>query len=541
MLPDMVVTPPVPTPPRGRHCMAKKKKIRIDGREANRLNELLKGKAVVTRSNGEGRVERVSRGGIQVYLLKRKTIHAYPIYQSFVSGEVRLKESVYQEEMLRCLSEVASPTPSKPLPKAEQVTVEPVSPRVSHVDVPGNVRLVCFFKNADVDKYLAHMRRVGLKGFGDSLERGFEEEPFIALRETEYYLGCSTRMLLNGNEEFLRQTLRECSASKEWDWKERIRDRLGDGGPQRSLWCRNIDRKRRFLVRAVCGGGDMRRCTIMMADFFERRHESSEARAMQCAVAEPSQETIDAFDAIFGAAKAVVMGVASPAKTPPAQTPLAKAPKQTPAPSKAVPATTARQGPGNSNAVQPKAILVNEFLVRKSYGTHRANGHSLEPVRATVAILPRVGGDPRPVEFDGYWCPKCRKYFMTEGTYLRLKRQGYICCKVVEEKDLGTRKTGEGLYGKLASESILHMYGYTVNQQDDLSEDERRTIISFVIENRIQTAQDVSRLLEWLIAQRVGNPRMAVAVSRWRSDLAFVRCYHKPMRKVRVDRIYAKI
>ena len=518
-----------------------KKKIRIDEREANRLNELLKGRAVVTRSNGEGRVKRVSRGGIQVYLLKRKTIRAYPIYQSFVSGEVKFKESIYQEEMLRCLSEVASPTPSKPLPQVEQVTVEPIAPRVSYVDVPGNVRIVCFFKNADVDKYLAHMKRVGLKGFDESLERGFEEEPFIALRETEYYLGCSTRVLLNGNEEFLQQILRECSASKEWDWKERIRDRLGDGSPQRSLWCRNIDRKRRFLVRAVCGGGDMRRCTIMMADFFERRHESSEMRTMQCAVAEPSQETIDAFDAIFGAAKAVVMGATSAAQMSQTKTSQTMAGRPTPAPVKAAPATTARQRPGNANAVQPRPIHVNEFLVRKSYGTHRANGHSLEPVRATVTILPRSGGDPRPVEFDGYWCPKCRKYFMTEGTYLRLKRQGYICCKVVEERDLGTRKAGEGLYGNLASESILHMYGYTVNQQDDLSEDERRTIISFVIENRIQTAQDVAHLLEWLISQREGNPRMAVAVSRWRSDLAFVRHYHKPTRKVRVDRIYAKI
>lgn len=85
------------------------------------------------------------------------------------------------------------------------------------------------------------------------------------------------------------------------------------------------------------------------------------------------------------------------------------------------------------------------------------------------------------------------------------------------------------------------MYGYTVNQQDNLSEAERRTIISFVIENRIQTAQDIAHLLEWLISQREGNPRMAVAVSRWRSDLTFVKRYKKPMRTVRVDRIYAKI
>lgn len=196
---------------------------------------------------------------------------------------------------------------------------------------------------------------------------------------------------------------------------------------------------------------------------------------------------------------------------------------------------------GKTAEQQAKPIHVNEFLVRRSYGSHRTNGHSLEPIRATVSILPKSGGSPISVEFDAYWCPKCHKYFMVEGTYTRLKRRGYICCKVVEEKDLGTKKAGDGLYGNLASESILHMYGYTVNQQDNLSEAERRTIISFVIENCIQTAQDIAHLLEWLISQREGNPRMAVAVSRWRSDLTFAKRYKKPMRTVCVDRIYAKI
>ena len=106
---------------------------------------------------------------------------------------------------------------------------------------------------------------------------------------------------------------------------------------------------------------------------------------------------------------------------------------------------------------------------------------------------------------------------------------------------MGTKKAGEGLYGNLASESILHMYGYNVNQQANLPEAEWQTIVSFVIENRIQSAQDVAHLLEWLISQRESNPRMSVAVSRWRSDLRFVKRYHKPTRKVRVDRIYAKI
>ena len=35
------------------------------------------------------------------------------------------------------------------------------------------------------------------------------------------------------------------------------------------------------------------------------------------------------------------------------------------------------------------------------------SGHRLDPVRASVSVLPRDGGGPLPVEFDAWWCPKC--------------------------------------------------------------------------------------------------------------------------------------
>lgn len=194
-----------------------------------------------------------------------------------------------------------------------------------------------------------------------------------------------------------------------------------------------------------------------------------------------------------------------------------------------------------SSAEDADAIRVNEFLVRRSYGSHASGGHRLDPVRVSVSVLPRDGDGPVPVEFDAWWCPKCGKHFMSEDAYLRLKRMGYICCKVLEERDLGTKGDGGGVYDKLASESVLHMYGYNVNQRSDLPEAERRAIISFVIENRVQTAQEVARLLEWLISQREGIPSMSVAVGRWRTDLDFVRHYQSPTRSVRVDSIYARL
>ena len=507
-----------------------KQKARIDQREANRLNNLFKGKTVITRQGGEGRVTRVTRGGIQVYFATSKTTRPYPLREAFNTGELRFKESALQGEMMRSLRGTARVGGLTP-PATEQSAGEP---RVSAVNVPDNVRLVCFFKNADDDKYLSHMKRVGLEGFEESLEEGFKRDPFVALRETECYLGCSLELLLKSFEEFAQQIFKECS-SQEWGWSEPKSDMLQGDLPHRSVRCDNRDGKRSFFVQTIYADKGMHECTLIQVDFTDTRKGFSNLRTIRGQVFGPTETTMRDFDAVFNAAGGAIR-TDSPSKAPRPKT-------ITPTVARVRAATTTAVGQiaNATSAKQPKPIRVNEFLVRKSYGTHRANGHSLDPVRATVIVLPKTGGDPRPVEFDEYWCPKCRKYFMTEGTYIRLKRQGYICCKVVEEKDLGTKKAGEGVYGKLASESILHMYGYTVNQQDNLSEAERRTIISFVIENRIQSTQDIAHLLEWLISQREGNPRMSVAVSRWRADLSYVKHYRKPTRKVRVDSIYAKV
>lgn len=525
-----------------------KRRVRLGEFETRRLNSLLIDEAVVTDDGLEGRVICITKGGIQVLLSSRHSVHPFPLYESFVSGKLRFKEKSCQEEMLHSLYEAArSVGVTTPL-EAEQAAKEPSEPHVSNVDVPGNVRLVCFFKNMDEEKYLFHMRHVGLKGFEESLEEGFKQDPFVALRETEYYLGCSTRLLLSSFEELLRQIFKECATAKEWSWSEPKTDNLEDGSPHRTVWCKHKDDRRSFIVHAVYDDG-MRRCNILQVNSAEARREYFELHTIQCGLLEPSRETIEAFEAAYKSAGGTATSGRTVTAVPvPTTMPAVKLSKnarhkaerygKVPA---GVAAPVASDKPKKAAEKQAKPIRVNEFLVRRSYGSHRTNGHGLEPIRATVSILPKSGTGPYPVEFDAYWCPKCRKYFMGEQTYLGLKKKGYICCKVVEEKDLGTKKAGDGLYGNLASESILHMYGYNVNQQDDLSEAERQTIISFVVENRIQTTQDIAHLLEWLISQREGNPRMSVAVSRWRTDLRFVKRYHKPTRKVQVDRIYAKI
>ncbi|MDO4798729.1 MAG: hypothetical protein Q4A01_12005 [Coriobacteriales bacterium] len=532
------------------------KNVRLNKKDQEAASRHLAGKTVKFADGTLGEVVRVTRASIVVRSAADGVQRPYALARSFLRGDLTFVDKYdqgYFVSLLRKLGVDSFDDDDNHGGVSRDTSVNaPVvrTPQVEQLDVAGNIRLVCFFKNVGEEAFIKHMSDVGFEGFNESLEKGLEKNPYVALREAEYYLGCSLEQLLVTYEEFLQRVFKECSGAKEWAWTEPKSMHAENGVFIRGVKCMNVDGKRFFFVHAAYLDDDWRQRDAMQANFGGISRNLSEMHALRYNVLQPCTDTMAAFDAAFEEAN----GAGD--KTPTTNDgPLRNVtPGREPTLSKRAQRKTARYGnvprdaskssahtSGKTTEKQAKPIHVNEFLVRRSYGSHRTNGHSLEPIRATVSILPRSGGSPIPVEFDAYWCPKCRKYFMGEGTYTRLKRRGYICCKIVEEKDLGTKRVGDGLYGNLASESILHMYGYTVNQQDNLSEVERRTIISFVIENRIQSAQDIAHLLEWLISQREGNPRMSVAVSRWRSDLTFVKRYKKPTRTVRVDRIYAKI
>ena len=452
----------------------------------------------------------------------------------------------------RVVGVLSSRTPKQGNPRAAQVVRNNgVTSSVQHLatttrnrgvhdgkelPVAENAKVLCVLKGVSHIAFLGHMRKLGLDDFtAPTPTRSRAGLPYLSLKEAAGYLGCGADALLSTRNELLERLFDECTPGNGWTAGRRS-ETLREGGIlDRWVSYKNDAGTVEVIVHAYFVDANNRRCSRIGCVLMERTLSSESVDITKYDVPDPSSPNVRRFAAVYGGGPA---GVGETGSVVPAQRNGEVASRVQGGAAKTKATTPTRKTQQDSG---PVPIRVNEFLVRRSYGAHRTNGHSLQPVRATVTILPKRYGDPRPVEFAGYWCSKCHKYFMTEETYLRLKRQGYICCKVVEERDLGTKRAGEGLYGDLASESVLHMYGYTVNQQDDLSQAERQTIISFVIENGIQTAQEVAHLLEWLISQREHNPRMAVAVGRWRADLAFVRHYHRPTRKVRVDSIYARL
>lgn len=51
--------------------------------------------------------------------------------------------------------------------------------------------------------------------------------------------------------------------------------------------------------------------------------------------------------------------------------------------------------------------------------------------------------------------------------------------------------SGMGLYGHLAQESVLRQFGYSVGQEEDLSREQRRNILSAIIDYNVLTKSEI--------------------------------------------------
>ena len=92
----------------------------------------------------------------------------------------------------------------------------------------------------------------------------------------------------------------------------------------------------------------------------------------------------------------------------------------------------------------------------------------------------------------------------------------------------------------MGEESTLKIYGYSVNAKDNLTDNERQDVLSFIIENNIETENQVIQFLSWLIEQNKNRRNMENAVNKWERDINFVRNYQRVNKRVRVRDLFVR-
>ena len=157
-------------------------------------------------------------------------------------------------------------------------------------------------------------------------------------------------------------------------------------------------------------------------------------------------------------------------------------------------------------------------------------GHPVTSVMKDIRI--DTGSGTRIESVQTHYCRICRKYYIDVKTNSRLKKIGKPMCTVEGGSSYGARRDNdyympeyENRQGNWETRSVLNKLGYNVNQNDDLSDNERQCILIEAMENRNVSKRRLIRFLEWLVEENGNYRKMELAVSKWKRDIEFVKAY----------------
>ena len=141
-------------------------------------------------------------------------------------------------------------------------------------------------------------------------------------------------------------------------------------------------------------------------------------------------------------------------------------------------------------------------------------------ISSATGIVKRITGSE--IKLNVNYCAECKRYFINMNEY---KYYREIYGALMGRFDFSTFASNNSGFGQMAEESILHLCGYTVNQQDALSSTQRHMILRGIIENGIMAKYRVMEYLQFFINRSVNIKQLSIAREKWEEDLQWVRDY----------------
>ncbi|MCC8152519.1 MAG: hypothetical protein LIO96_14045 [Lachnospiraceae bacterium] len=141
---------------------------------------------------------------------------------------------------------------------------------------------------------------------------------------------------------------------------------------------------------------------------------------------------------------------------------------------------------------------------------HREH-HKVEPAVYIAASMDRESI----IRIPCHYCTECKKYYIGAITYsIFMKNYG----RMVFEKYV---MNSEGWEAKLQNESKLHRLGYNVIK-DGMTENERQSLLLWLLDHKRITYREISETLEWNIRQFENSFPHRFAVREWMADQEYI-------------------
>lgn len=156
------------------------------------------------------------------------------------------------------------------------------------------------------------------------------------------------------------------------------------------------------------------------------------------------------------------------------------------------------------------------YIYKGNIRCHRF-GHNI--IQATAVLHNKT--DVK-FELNVEYCTDCEK-FILEYTIFEEYRKNFGNLignfRLVTNGDFNNDYT-------IAQESPLMLSGYTVNQQDGFSSNERHYILARLIHDKIMSKGEIIRYLSYFIRKNGAKSGNEIALSKWQEDLDFVQKYN---------------
>lgn len=164
--------------------------------------------------------------------------------------------------------------------------------------------------------------------------------------------------------------------------------------------------------------------------------------------------------------------------------------------------------------------------------------HNVNDIVAKIPVL-NENGEIYFVEARASYCSVCNRFTILKDDFDKIS--DIVTCKVIDETSSYNPESQTQTNETENDGSILKYYGYNVQTQKNISEQQRHIILSSVIEAGIMSRRQVVDLLEINIKRKSTRSDCASAIQKWNDDINFVNTYKtEELPKVVFDKIILK-
>lgn len=149
-----------------------------------------------------------------------------------------------------------------------------------------------------------------------------------------------------------------------------------------------------------------------------------------------------------------------------------------------------------------------------------SSNHRSKDLLAKIPVL-NESGQITYIKISASYCFNCERFTILKEDFNEIR--DVVMCKVIDETFEGQSYNYDMELGQ--KQSILYNYGYNVQTKKNLSEQQRRIILSSVIEANIMNRRDVINHINTLIERGSKISSWKDATQKWKTDRKFVSEY----------------